>query len=127
MHTERDVSKVELSVNESDNSSFRQSQYGGRDEIPIISTEFTGGDKNPIRKHKTYHKKNDGGDKGSASSILTPMFKKKEEDGGGHTPTGNSEFSFAASMHSKHDLQEKLKLSEQSHKSTRHRQHDDQN
>ena len=55
------------------------------------------------------------------------MFKKKEEDGGGHTPTGNSEFSFAASMHSKHDLQEKLKLSEQSHKSTRHRQNDDQN
>ena len=45
MHTERDVSKVELSVNDSDNSSFRQSQYGGRDEIPVISTEFTGGDK----------------------------------------------------------------------------------
>ena len=94
MHTERDVSKLELSVNDSVDSSFRQSQYGGRDEIPIISTEFTG-DKTQIRKHKTH--KNQKGDKGSQSSILTPMFKdnKEEEKIGGNTPTGGkSEFSF---------------------------------
>ena len=104
MHTERDVSKVELSVNDSDNSSFRQSQFGGRDDIPIISTEFTG-DKNQIRKHKTHTKhKQTKGEKGSQSSILTPMFKDKEADVGDHTPKGNSEFSFAASMQSKHDL-----------------------
>ena len=80
MNTERDVSKERLSPPGSDaGSSFRQSQHGDKGQLPMIVTEFTGGDaKDPIRKVQKTSKK-DGGDKGSVSSILTPMFRDKEE------------------------------------------------
>ena len=76
VHSERDISKVELSIDQSVNSSFRQSQYGGRDEIPQITTELeiAGGDKRQNRKKQTA--------KNSQSSILTPMFKKHEDSKG---------------------------------------------
>ena len=120
MNTERDVSKERLSPPASEaGSSFRQSQYGDGAQPPlIITTEFTGGDaKERIRKSQKASKK-DGGDKGSISSILTPMFRDKEEKehNPGNTPTAHqhSEFSFAASLVSKQDLQQIHKLSEKS-------------